>query len=56
MYRHLLVPVDGTDLSTETVGRAVEFARTIAARITFFHAQPDHAASLLGDAEAVRLT
>jgi nucleotide-binding universal stress UspA family protein/hemerythrin-like domain-containing protein len=56
MYRHLLVPVDGTDLSTETVGRAVEFARTIGARITFFHAQPDHAASLLGDAEIVRLT
>jgi nucleotide-binding universal stress UspA family protein/hemerythrin-like domain-containing protein len=56
MYRHLLVPVDGTDLSTETVGRAVEFARAIGARITFFHAQPDHAASLFGDAEIVRLT
>jgi nucleotide-binding universal stress UspA family protein/hemerythrin-like domain-containing protein len=56
MYRHLLVPVDGTDLSIETVGRAVEFARSGGARITFFHAQPDHAASLLGDAEVVRLT
>jgi nucleotide-binding universal stress UspA family protein/hemerythrin-like domain-containing protein len=56
MYRHLLVPVDGTDLSTETVGRAVEFARATEARITFFHAQPDHAASLFGDAEVVRLT
>jgi nucleotide-binding universal stress UspA family protein/hemerythrin-like domain-containing protein len=56
MYRHLLVPVDGTDLSIETVGRAAEFARGIGARITFFHAQPDHAASLFGDAEVVRLT
>ena len=56
MYRHLLVPVDGTDLSTETVGRAAEFARTLGARITFFHARPDHAASLFGDAEIVRLT
>jgi nucleotide-binding universal stress UspA family protein/hemerythrin-like domain-containing protein len=56
MYRHLLVPVDGTDLSTETVGCAVEFARATGARITFFHAQPDHAASLFGDAEIVRLT
>ena len=28
MYRHLLVPIDGTDLSTEMVGQAVEFART----------------------------
>jgi nucleotide-binding universal stress UspA family protein/hemerythrin-like domain-containing protein len=56
MYRHLLVPVDGTDLSIETVGRAAEFARTVGARITFFHAQPDHASSLFGDAEVVRLT
>ena len=56
MYSHLLVPVDGTDLSTEMVGRAVEFARTLGARITFFHAQPDHAASLFGDADVLRLT
>ena len=56
MYRHLLVPVDGTDLSTETVGRAVEFARAVGARVTFFHAQPDHASSLFGDAEIVRAT
>ncbi|MDN0083798.1 universal stress protein [Crenobacter sp. SG2305] len=52
MYRHLLVPIDDTDLSIETVSRAVEFARTLDARITFFHAQPDHAASLFCTAEA----
>src|SRR5574337_1314857 len=56
MYRHLLVPIDGTDLSTVTIGLAVEFARSLGARITFFHAQPDFAASLGGDAEIVRLT
>lgn len=56
MYRHLLVPIDGTDLSTATIGQAVEFARTLGARITFFHAQPDFAASLRGDADIVRLT
>jgi nucleotide-binding universal stress UspA family protein/hemerythrin-like domain-containing protein len=56
MYRHLLVPVDGTDLSTETVSRAVEFALTLGARITFFHALPDYEASLRGDAEIVRMT
>ena len=54
MYRHLLVPVDDTDLSIETIGQAVEFARTLGARITFFHALPDHAASLFGEAEIVR--
>jgi nucleotide-binding universal stress UspA family protein len=56
MYQHLLVPIDGTDLSTETVGRAVELACTLGARITFFHAQPNHAASLFGEAELVRVT
>ena len=53
MYRHLLVPVDGTDLSTQTVGQAVEFARTLGARVTFFHAVPDYASSLQGEAEVV---
>lgn len=56
MYRHLLVPIDNSDLSTVTVGKAVEFARALGARITFFHAQSNHAASLRGDAEIVRLT
>jgi nucleotide-binding universal stress UspA family protein len=46
MYHHLLVPVDGSDLSIQIIGQAVEFARTLGARITFFHAVPDHGASL----------
>ncbi len=53
MYRHLLVPLDGTDLSTQIVGEAVEFARTLGARITFFHAVPDQAASLRSGPEIV---
>lgn len=56
MYRHLLVPIDNTDLSTITVSRAIELARTLGARITFFHALPDHATMLRGDADVVRLT
>ena len=56
MYRHLLVPIDGTDLSVEVVGNAVALARPLGARITFFHAAADHAASLRGEAEVVRLT
>src|SRR5260370_33462554 len=35
MYRHLLVPVDGADASIEALGKAVEFAQSIGARITF---------------------
>lgn len=56
MYRHLLVPVDDTDLSVEVVGNAVALARPLAARITFFHAVADAAASLRGDAEVLRMT
>lgn len=56
MYRHLLVPIDATDLSIEVVGSAVALARSVGARITFFHAVPDHAASLRGDAELLRVS
>ncbi|BAK76817.1 UspA domain protein [Pseudogulbenkiania sp. NH8B] len=55
MYRHLLVPIDDTDRSTETVGQSVAFAHALGARITFFHAQPDHASSLFGSTEVIRL-
>lgn len=45
MYKHLLVPVDGSPLSNATVEQAVVFARTTGARLTFFHALADYAAT-----------
>lgn len=36
MFRHILVPTDGSQLSTDAVIRAVSFAREAGARITFF--------------------
>ena len=42
MYKHILVPTDGTALSMDAVRKAVEFARAIGAKITFFHAKPDY--------------
>lgn len=45
MYSHILVPTDGSELSTETIGNAVEFARGSGARITFFYAAPDYLAT-----------
>ena len=39
MFRHLLVPTDGSDLADATVARAVLIAKEAGARITFFHAQ-----------------
>ena len=45
MYQHLLVPVDGTELSTITVSQAVDFASQLKARITFLYATPDFGAT-----------
>jgi nucleotide-binding universal stress UspA family protein/hemerythrin-like domain-containing protein len=56
MYRHLLVPIDDTDLSIEVVGNAVGLARAVGARITFFHAVIDPSRSVSSDAELLRAT
>jgi nucleotide-binding universal stress UspA family protein/hemerythrin-like domain-containing protein len=55
MYRHLLVPIDDSDLAVEVVGKAVALAHTLGARITFFHVVPDAASLLRGEAEVMRL-
>jgi nucleotide-binding universal stress UspA family protein len=39
MFRHLLVPTDGSELSKAAAARAVTLAQQMGARITFFHAQ-----------------
>lgn len=39
MFRHLLVPTDGSDLADGTLARAVSLAAEAGARITFVHAQ-----------------
>jgi nucleotide-binding universal stress UspA family protein/hemerythrin-like domain-containing protein len=41
MYKHLLVPLDDTALSTAHVASAIELAQSMEARITFFHATAD---------------
>jgi nucleotide-binding universal stress UspA family protein/hemerythrin-like domain-containing protein len=51
MYRHFLVPIDNTGLSIVTIAQAVEFARTLGARITFFHAQANHFSTLPSNSE-----
>jgi hypothetical protein len=38
MYRHFFVPIGGSDAAIEAVGHALEFARSIGARVTFFDA------------------
>jgi len=52
MYSHLLVPLDGSALSIGLVTQAVDFARSLGARITFFTAREDLGAS--GDGALLR--
>lgn len=38
MYRHFLVPIADTDAAIAALGHALEFARSLGARVTFFYA------------------
>jgi len=42
MYKHLLVPTDGSELSNNAVERAIGFARESGARITALHVMPEY--------------
>lgn len=49
MFKHILVPTDGSKLSEQTVKRAVIFAKEIGAKITFFFAKPDYPVAFYGE-------
>ena len=49
MFKHILVPTDGSQLSTDTVKRAVAFARETGARLSFFYAKPDYPVAFYGE-------
>ncbi|WP_150430355.1 universal stress protein [Dechloromonas sp. CZR5] len=45
MYKHILVPLDGSGLATEIVSQVVPFAAVLGAKITFFTARADFSAT-----------
>ncbi len=49
MFKHILVPTDGSPLSSDTVKRAIAFARETGARVTFFFAKPDYPVAFYGE-------
>ncbi len=53
MYRHLLVPLDGSTLATELVRQSVLLAKSLSAKITFFHAQEDYGSTSVAALERV---
>jgi nucleotide-binding universal stress UspA family protein len=42
MFKHILVPVDGSELSQAAFDQACTFAREIGARLTVFHAKSSY--------------
>ena len=44
MYRHILVPTDGTELSYESAEHAIALARSLGAKITTIHVMPEYLA------------
>lgn len=49
MFKHILVPTDGSQLSQDTVRRAVSFAQEAGAKITAFFAKPEYPIAYFGE-------
>lgn len=49
MFKHLLLPIDGSDLSNEALKKGVAFARETGARVTFVHAMPEYVAAAFAE-------
>lgn len=49
MFKHILVPTDGSELSQETARRAVSFAREAGAKVTAFYAKPEYPVTYYGE-------
>ena len=49
MFKHILVPTDGSELSKKSAGFAVLFAKDIGARITVFYAKPEYPVTYYGE-------
>lgn len=49
MYQHILIPIDGSELSSHASASAVKFASSIKARVTFLHVQPDYPRPIVGE-------
>jgi len=48
LFKHILVPTDGSDLSRGAADRAIAIAAAMGAKLTFFHARPERRQSFFG--------
>ena len=56
MFKHILVPTDGSQFSQDTVRRAVTFAREAGAHITAFYAKPEYPVAYFGEGALIDST
>jgi nucleotide-binding universal stress UspA family protein len=42
MYKHILIPTDGSEIAEKAVAQGIEFAREAKARVTLFTAVPEY--------------
>ena len=49
MFKHILIPVDGSEFSDRAIQAGVHFAKSIGARVTGFIAEPDYTQPSYGD-------
>lgn len=49
MFKHILVPTDGSVLSNDTIRRALTFAKEAGAKVTFYFAKPDYPIAFYGE-------
>src|SRR5262245_31504342 len=42
MYRHILIPIDGSELAEKAVAAGIDYARETGARVTLFTAVPEY--------------
>ena len=41
MFKHILLPTDGSELSEGSIRKGIQFAKSIGARVTGFYAMPE---------------
>ena len=56
MFKHILIPTDGSELSRATASRAVSFAKEAGARVTVFYAKPEYPIAYFGEGALIDTT
>lgn len=49
MYKHLLIPVDGSELSEKALAQGLDLAKALAARVTLLHVTPPWSSIAVGE-------